>query len=87
MVNTTFALKFTLPCKLARKCRIYHRCFSFSPSLHFFALYLHLVNFYKSNFIVQCMVLYSKDFSQQATHSPWVLRRQKTPNNNKSLRG
>ena len=33
------------------------------------------------------MVLYIKDFSQQAAHSPWVLRRHMTPNNNQSLRG
>lgn len=30
------------------------------------------------------MILYSKDFSQQAAHSPWVLGRHMTPNNNQS---
>ena len=43
MVNTAFALKFTPPCKLAGKCGIYHLCFQFPPSLHFFASYLHRV--------------------------------------------
>ena len=33
------------------------------------------------------MMLYSKDFSQKGAHSPWVLRRHMTPNNNQSLRG
>ena len=37
MVNTAFALKFTTPCKLASKCGIYHLCFWFPPTLHFFA--------------------------------------------------
>ena len=50
MVNTAFALKFTTPCKLASKCGIYHLCFSFTPSLHFFAPCLHRVNLCKSNF-------------------------------------
>ena len=39
MINTTFALKFTTPCKLASKCGVYHICFRFPPSLHFFAPY------------------------------------------------
>ena len=50
MVNTAFALKFTTPCKLASKCGIYHFCFWFTPSLHFFTLYFYLVNLCKSNF-------------------------------------
>ena len=50
MVNTVFALKFTTPCKLASKCGIYHLCFWFPPSLHFFAPYLHRVNLCKSSF-------------------------------------
>ena len=50
MVNTAFAFKFTTPCKLASKCGIYHLCFWFTPSLHFFASYLHRVNLCKSNF-------------------------------------
>ena len=50
MVNTAFALKFTTPCKQASKCDIYHLCFWFTPSLHFFASYLHRVNLCKSNF-------------------------------------
>ena len=50
MVNTAFALKFTTPRKLASKCGIYHLCFWFPPSLHFFASYLHRVNFCKSDF-------------------------------------
>ena len=50
MVNTAFALKFTTPCKLASKCGIYHLCFWFPPSLHFFTPYLHRVNLSKSNF-------------------------------------
>ena len=50
MVNTAFALKFITPCKQASKCDIYHLCFWFTPSLHFFASYLHRVNLCKSNF-------------------------------------
>ena len=50
MINTTFALKFTTPSKLASKCGIYHLCFWFPPSLHFFAPYFHRVNFCISNF-------------------------------------
>ena len=50
MVKTAFALKFTTPCKLASKCGIYHLCFWFTTSLHFFATYLHLVNLCKSDF-------------------------------------
>ena len=50
MVNTAFALKFTTPCKQVSKCGIYHLCFRFTPSLHFFTSYLRRVNLCKSNF-------------------------------------
>ena len=50
MVNTAFALKFTTPCKLSSKCGLYHLSFFFTPSLLFFAPYLHRVNLCKSNF-------------------------------------
>ena len=40
MVNNAFAPKFTTPCNLASKCCLYHLCFCFTPSLHFFAPYL-----------------------------------------------
>ena len=56
MVNTSFAFKFTTPCKLASKCGIYHLCSWFPPSLHFFASYLHRVNLSNSSFPCSAMV-------------------------------
>ena len=44
MVNTTFAYKFTNPCKPVCKCGIYNFCLWFPPFLRFFAPYLHWAN-------------------------------------------
>ena len=61
MVNTAFALKFTTPCKQVSKCGIYHLCFRFTPSLHFFASYLHLKN--KKFSFQELKIYYNKYFA------------------------
>ena len=48
IVNTTFVLKFTTPCKLVCKCDIYH-LFS-SSSFALFSPHLHGANLCQSNF-------------------------------------
>ena len=70
MVNTACALKFTTPCKLASKCGIYHICFWFTPSSHFFTPYLHRVNLSKSNF--SCSVFFSEDVIYLSLRSRWI---------------
>ena len=42
--------EFTSPCKLVRRCGVYHLCLRFPPTLNFFAPYFSGVNLCKSNF-------------------------------------